>query len=75
MDDTLCALPQTFAGLKQGGTVLVNSTKPLGELCVPSCAGAWLLLMLREFEELFGQNLPNTAVVRGLCPSCRAGGC
>lgn len=64
MDDTLCALPQTFAGLKQGGTVLVNSTKPLGELCVPSCAGSVAAVDATGIsEELFGQNLPNTAVV------------
>ena len=35
MDDTLVGLPQTYAGLKDGGTVLINSTKPLSELGVP----------------------------------------
>ena len=63
MDDTLVGLPQTYAGLKDGGTVLINSTKPLSELGVPDCAGVVAEVDATGISErLFGQNLPNTAV-------------
>ena len=64
MDDTLVGLPQTYAGLKDGGTVLINSTKPLSELGVPDCAGVVAEVDATGISErLFGQNLPNTAVL------------
>ena len=64
MDDTLTAMPQTWAGLKPGGTVLINSRKPLTELGVPDCAGLVAEVDASGISErLFGQNLPNTAVL------------
>ena len=35
-DDTLVKLPATYAGLKTGGTVIINSTKTAEELGVPA---------------------------------------
>ena len=64
MDDTLTAMPQTWAGLKPGGTVLINSRKQLTELGVPDCAGLVAEVDASGISErLFGQNLPNTAVL------------
>lgn len=64
MDDTLVHLPQTYAGLKEGGTVLINSTKALEDLSVPECAGVVAEVDATGIsEELFGKNLPNTAVL------------
>lgn len=64
MDDTLVHLPQTYAGLKEGGTVLINSTKTLEDLSVPECAGVVAEVDATGIsEELFGKNLPNTAVL------------
>lgn len=64
MDDTLVGLPQTYAGLKDGGTVLINSTRLLSELGVPDCAGVVAEVDATGISErLFGQNLPNTAVL------------
>ena len=64
MDDSLVSMPQTYAGLKDGGIVLINSVKPIEELMVPECAS-----LVAEVdgtgisEELFGKNLPNTSVL------------
>ena len=35
-DDTLVKLPATYAGLKKGGTVIINSTKSIEALGVPA---------------------------------------
>lgn len=64
MDDTLIWLPQTWSGLKPGGTVLINSTKPLSELGIPECAGVVAEVDASGISErLLGQNLPNTAML------------
>lgn len=64
MDDTLVHLPQTYSGLKEGGTVLINSTKTLDELEVPECAGVVAEVDATGIsEKLFGKNLPNTGVL------------
>ena len=50
--------------VKDCGTVLINSTKPLSELGVPDCAGVVAEVDATGISErLFGQNLPNTAVL------------
>lgn len=64
MDDTLVTMPNTYAGLKPGGIVLINSTKPLEELLVPDCAGLVAEVAATEISERrFGRNLPNTSVL------------
>lgn len=64
MDDTLVGMKETYAGLREGGTVLINSVKPLEELLVPSCAGQVIAVDASGIsEELFGKNLPNTAML------------
>lgn len=64
MDDTLVSMPNTYAGLKPGGIVLINSAKPLDELLVPDCAGLVAAVDATEISERrFGKNLPNTSVL------------
>lgn len=64
MDDTLVGLRETYEGLKEGGTVLINSAKPLEELGVPQCAARVVAVDATGIsEELFGKNLPNTAML------------
>lgn len=65
MDDTLVGLPQTYAGLKDGGTVLINSTKPLSELGVPDCAGVVARWTPRAFRSAFSART---------CPTRRCSG-
>ncbi|MBP3538239.1 MAG: 2-oxoacid:acceptor oxidoreductase family protein [Oscillospiraceae bacterium] len=64
MDDSLCSAAPTYAGLKDGGTVLINSVKPLEKLNVPDCAGRVIAVDATGISErLFGKNLPNTAML------------
>lgn len=64
MDDSLVSMPQTYAGLKEGGVVLINSVKPIEDLMVPDCAGLVAEVDATGIsEEMFGKNLPNTSVL------------
>lgn len=64
MDDSLIGMPETYAGLKQGGTVIINTRKPLSELNLPKeCTEAAVVDATGISEELFGKNVPNTAVL------------
>ena len=64
MDDSLVSMPQTYAGLKDGGKVLINSVKPIEELMVPECASLVAEVDATGIsEELFDKNLPNTSVL------------
>ena len=66
-DDTLVKLPATYAGLKEGGTVIVNSTKTAEELSVPEQAAEIAILDASGIsEELFGRNMPNTSMLGAL---------
>ena len=40
LDDSLVVLPATYEGLKEGGTIIMNTVKPLEELKIPSQAGS-----------------------------------
>lgn len=63
-DDSLIALPSTYEGLKEDGMVLINTTKDLEELNVPSQAGCVARVDASGIsEELFGKNIPNTAML------------
>lgn len=64
LDDSLVSLPSTYAGLKEGGTVIINSVKTPEELKVPSCAGKVAVVDAAGIsEELLGRNIPNTAML------------
>ena len=64
MDDTLVHMPETYAGLKAGGTIIINSTKSDAELQIPAQAGVVAKVDATGIsEDLFGRNLPNTAVL------------
>ena len=66
-DDTLVKLPATYAGLKAGGTVIINSTKTAEELGVPSQAGEIAIVDATGISEhLFGRNMPNTSMLGAL---------
>lgn len=67
-DDTLVALPATYAGLKPGGTVIINSLKTPEELGVPECAGTVATVDATGIcMEAFGRNIPNTAMLGAFC--------
>lgn len=64
MDDSLVGLPATYAGLKSGGIVVINSTKTAEELGVPANAGEVAIVDASGIaEELIGRNIPNTAML------------
>ena len=64
MDDSLVSLPQTYMGLKDGCTVIINSVKMADELKVPQNAGITATVNATGIsEELFGRNIPNTAML------------
>lgn len=63
-DDTLVGMPETYAGLKENSSVIVNTKKPLDKLNIPDCAGIVAAVDATGISEaLFGKNLPNTAML------------
>ncbi len=66
-DDSLVKLPATYAGLKEGGTVIINSVKTKEELGIPEQAGEVAIVDATGIsEEMFGQNMPNTPMLGAL---------
>ena len=64
LDDSLTALPSTYEGLKEGGTVIMNTIKPPKELEIPPQAGRIALVDASGIsEEFMGRNIPNTAML------------
>lgn len=64
MDDSLVGLPATYAGLKDGGIVVINSTKTPEELGIPAAAGEVAIVDATGIaEELIGRNIPNTSML------------
>lgn len=64
MDDSLVELPETYAGLKDGALIVINSTKTNEELAVPANAGAVAKVDASGISErIIGRNIPNTAVL------------
>lgn len=64
MDDSLVTLPQTYEGLKDGGIIVINSHKTMEELAIPQNAGMVAMVDASAIsEELFGRNIPNTAML------------
>lgn len=64
MDDSLVGMEATYSGLKEGGMIVINSTKTREELLVPPQAGDVAIVDATGIsEELFGRNIPNTAML------------
>lgn len=64
LDETLLALPATCAGLKEGGTVIVNSAHGREALDIPACAGtAAVVDATRIAQGAIGRSIPNTAML------------
>ena len=56
-----------YAGLKEGGTVIINSTKTIEELGIPAEAGEIAIVDATGISEnLFGRNMPNTSMLGAL---------
>lgn len=63
-DDTLIHLPSTYEGLKEGGTIIINSSKPVEELNIPEHAGEVAIINATDIAlELLGREIPNTAMI------------
>lgn len=64
MDDSLISMPETYVGLKEGGEVIINTTKPVETLGLPKeCGRVSIIDATGISEKLFGKNVPNTAVL------------
>ena len=64
MDDTLIGMPETYAGLKPGGTVIINTTKSMEELGLPEETGIIARVDATGIsEKIIGKNVPNTPVL------------
>lgn len=64
MDDSLIGMPETYAGLKEGGSIIINTKKPLEELHVPPQTGMVAAVDATGIsEKLMGKNVPNTSVL------------
>lgn len=63
-DDSLLKLPGTLAGLQQGGTVLINSDKTLGELGLPAEAEhVYIVNATKIALDVINSDIPNTAIL------------
>lgn len=64
MDDTLISLPTTYVGLKDGGSIIINSVKKIEDLHIPANAGEVTIVDATGIsEEFLGRNIPNTAML------------
>ena len=64
MDDSLVGLPATYAGLKDGGIAVLDSTQTPEELGIPAAAGEVAIVDATGIaEELIGRNIPNTSML------------
>lgn len=64
LDDSLVGMPETYLGLKPGGTIVINSRKSEAELAIPAQAHTVAYVDATGIsEKLFGKNVPNTAVL------------
>jgi 2-oxoacid:acceptor oxidoreductase gamma subunit (pyruvate/2-ketoisovalerate family) len=67
LDDSLLNMPETYAGLKQGGTVIINTAKDFERLSIPDNAGQVIAVDGSSISETqLGRNLPNTAMLGAL---------
>ena len=67
LDETLLALPATCAGLKPGGTVIVNSARGPAELELPPQTGTAATVDATGIAQRhIGRSIPNTAMLGAL---------
>ena len=63
-DDTLLDMPQTYAGMLAGCTVIINTSRCLDELTIPDAAGTVALVDASGIaQKEIGRNIPNTAML------------
>ena len=63
-DDTLLSMKETSAGRMDGGTVIVNTKKPVSELGLPPQTGRAATVDATGIAlELLGKNIPNTTML------------
>jgi 2-oxoacid:acceptor oxidoreductase gamma subunit (pyruvate/2-ketoisovalerate family) len=64
LDDSLLDMKQTFMGLKDESTVIINTTKPLSELNIPPQAKyVYTVDATKIAKDQTGRNIPNTAML------------
>lgn len=64
MDDTLVGMKETYAGVKEGATVLINTAHPLEKLLVPDCVANVVAVDASGIsEKIIGRNMPNTPML------------
>lgn len=70
-DDTLLDMPQTYAGMLDGCTVIINTSRCLDELAIPAKAGTVALVDASGIsQEVIGRNIPNTAMLGAFAKVC-----
>jgi pyruvate ferredoxin oxidoreductase gamma subunit len=66
-DPTLLRLPAILDGLQPGGLLLVNSTRPPGDLGLPGCSARVVTVPASELSRArLGRPVPNTVLLGGL---------
>lgn len=64
LDDTLINMPQTFAGLKENSTVIINTAKDISELDLPANAeNVYTINATKIALENIKRPIPNTAML------------
>lgn len=63
-DDTLLDHAQTFAGLKDGGILVINTNKDISEISLPENTGTIAKLDATAIaQECIGRSIPNTTML------------
>ena len=71
LDDSLITSPDTYAGLKDGGMIIINTKKAVEDLHVPKETGTVVTVDATTIsEELLGRNMPNTAMLGAYYTLC-----
>lgn len=64
MDDSLVGMPETYAGLKENGIVVINTARSLSELNLPSHARIVAMVDATAIaNSILGKNIPNTTML------------
>lgn len=64
LDDSLISMPATYEGLKEGGMIIINTTKPIADLHVPAETKTVVTVDASGIsEKIIGRNMPNTAML------------
>ncbi|MCX5776729.1 MAG: pyruvate ferredoxin oxidoreductase subunit gamma [Candidatus Firestonebacteria bacterium] len=66
-DPTIIGAVDVFAGLKDGGVVLVNTAKPASELKISAKANVVTIDATKLAIEILGRPIPNTIMVGAFC--------